>query len=128
MRKDKVSLLFMGIFDRPAQGHPTDRATIIIHVSVWAAGNRPVAFAGILANRGSFLRIIAPVAMAIQFVGSWFAPLGPRGPKRDAYYGKNSDVVNLPSPDDATFIGVAALMAGVAISDLAFDSMAGAIH
>jgi len=34
----------------------------------------------------------------------------------------------LPSPDDATFIGVAALMAGVAISDLAFESTASAIH
>ena len=65
--------------------------------------------------------------MAIQFVGSWFALLGSWRPTRDAYYGKNSDVVNLPSPESSTFIGVAALMAGVAISDLAFESTASAI-
>ena len=118
----------MGIFDRPRQGHHTGRATIIIQVPVWAAGDRPVAFAGTLANRGSFLRIITPLAMAIEFVFTWFALLGPRWPKRGAHHEKNSDVVNLPSPDDATFIGVAALMAGVAISDRAFESTASAIH
>jgi hypothetical protein len=118
----------MGIFDRPRQGHHTGRATIIIHVPVWAAGDRPVAFAGTLANRGSFLRIITPLAMAIQFVGTWFALLGPRRPKRDAHYGKNSDVVNWPSRDNATFMWVSALMAGVAISDRAFESTASAIH
>jgi hypothetical protein len=40
----------------------------------------------------------------------------------------SSDVVNLPSGDNATFLLVAALMAGVAISDPAFESTASAIH
>jgi hypothetical protein len=65
----------MGIFDRPRQGHHTGRATIIIHVPVWAPGDRPVAFAGTLANRGSFLRISTLLSMAIQFMGTWFALL-----------------------------------------------------
>jgi hypothetical protein len=75
-----------------------------------------------------FARIISPIAMAIQFAGAWVALLGPRRPKRNAYYGKISGVVNLPSGDNATFLLVAALMAGVAISDRAFGSTASAIH
>jgi hypothetical protein len=73
-------------------------------------------------------RIIAPLATAIQFAGAWVALLGPRRPKRNAYYGKSSGVVNLPSGDNATFLLVAALMACVAISDQAFESTASAIH
>jgi len=46
----------------------------------------------------------------------------------NAYCGKISGVVNLPSGDNATFPLVAALMAGVAISDRAFGSTASAIH
>jgi hypothetical protein len=75
-----------------------------------------------------FARTIAPLAMAIQFAGAWVAPLGPWRSKRDAYCGKSSGVVNLPSGDNATFLLVAALMAGVAISDPAFESTASAIH
>jgi hypothetical protein len=75
-----------------------------------------------------FTRIIAPLAMAIQFAGTWVAPLGPWRSKRNAYYGKSSGVFNLPSGDNATFLLVAALMAGVAISDRAFESTASAIH
>jgi hypothetical protein len=40
----------------------------------------------------------------------------------------SSGVVNLPSGDNASFLLVAALMAGVAISDQAFESTASAIH
>jgi len=75
-----------------------------------------------------FARIIAPLAMAIQFAGAWVALLGPRRPKRNTYYGKSSGVVNLPSGDNAIFLLVAALMAGLAISDRAFESTASAIH
>ena len=75
-----------------------------------------------------FARIIAPLAMAIQFAGAWVALLGPRRPKRNAYNGKSSGVVNLPSGDNAIFLLVAALMAGVAIGDWAFESTASAIH
>jgi hypothetical protein len=75
-----------------------------------------------------FARIIAALAMAIQFAGAWVALLGPRRPKRNAYYGKSSGVVNLPSGDNATFLLVAALIAGVEISDRAFESTASAIH
>jgi hypothetical protein len=105
-----------------------DVSTIIIHVPVRAAGDRPIAFTGTLANRAFFTRIIAPLAMAIQFAGTWVAPLGPWRSKRNAYYGKSSGVFNLPSGDNATFLLVAALMAGVAISDRAFESTASAIH
>ena len=72
-----------------------------------------------------FARTIAPLAMAKQFAGAWVALLGPRRPKHNAYYGKSSGVVNLPSGDNAL---VGALMAGVAISDRAFESTASAIH
>jgi hypothetical protein len=75
-----------------------------------------------------FARIIAPLAMAIQFAGASVALLGPRRPKRNAYYGKSCGVVNSQSGDNATFLLVAALMAGVAISDRAFESTASAIH
>ena len=75
-----------------------------------------------------FARIDAPLAMAIQFAGAWVALLGPRRPAPNAYYGKISGVVTLPSGDSATFLLVAALMAGVAISDQAFESTASALH
>jgi hypothetical protein len=66
--------------------------------------------------------------MASQFAGTRVALPGPRRPKPNAYYGKISGVVNLPSGDNATFLLVAALMPGVAISDRAFESTASAIH
>jgi NmrA-like family protein len=75
-----------------------------------------------------FARIIAPLATAIQFAGAWVAPLGSWRSKPIGYCGKTSGVVNLLSGDNATFLLVVAPMAGVAISDRAFESMASAIH
>ena len=62
-----------------------------------------------------FVHIVAPLAMAIQFAGAWVAVRGRR-------------IANLSSGHNATFLLVAALMASVAISDRAFESMASAIH
>ena len=73
-------------------------------------------------------RALSRPAMPIQFAGASVALLGPRRPKRNACYKKSSGVLNLPSGYNATVLSVAALMAGVAISDRAFESTASAIH
>jgi hypothetical protein len=60
MQKDKVSLLFMGMFDRPRQGHPTGYAQLLSMFPRALLGIALLAFAGILANRGSFCALSRP--------------------------------------------------------------------
>jgi hypothetical protein len=101
---------------------------IIIHVPVWTAGDRPVAFAGILANRDFFRAHFRAPSDGNPIRGRLGCSSRPPAAEAQCIYGKSSGVVNSPAGDNATFLLVAALMAGVAISDRAFESTASAIH